>query len=64
MLPPLLLPEDGGSTVLRNVFILPQHYTASQPRTRLELPSFFHKKLSSVNRSRKYFVSKDFGTQM
>jgi hypothetical protein len=25
-------PEDGGSKVLRNVDILPQHYTASQPR--------------------------------
>jgi hypothetical protein len=25
-------PEDGGSTVLRNVGILPQHYTAPQPR--------------------------------
>jgi hypothetical protein len=24
-------PEDGGSMVLRNVCILPQHYTASQP---------------------------------
>jgi hypothetical protein len=24
--------EDGGSMVLRNVDILPQHYTASQPR--------------------------------
>jgi hypothetical protein len=29
--------DDGGSMVLRNVDILPQHYTASQPRrTRLE----------------------------
>jgi hypothetical protein len=25
-------PEDGGSMGLRNVGILPQHYTASQPR--------------------------------
>jgi hypothetical protein len=25
-------PEDGGSMDLRNVGILPQHYTASQPR--------------------------------
>jgi len=24
-------PEDGGSMDLRNVGILPQHYTASQP---------------------------------
>jgi hypothetical protein len=24
--------EDGGSMALRNVDILPQHYTASQPR--------------------------------
>jgi hypothetical protein len=24
--------EDGGSEVLRNVHVLPQHYTASQPR--------------------------------
>jgi hypothetical protein len=29
--------EDGGNTILRNVGILSQHYTASQPRrTRLE----------------------------
>jgi hypothetical protein len=39
---PLLLhplhPEDGGSLDLRNVGILPQHYTASQPRRpRLEI---------------------------
>jgi hypothetical protein len=27
-----LHPEDGGSMVLRNVGILPQHHTASQPR--------------------------------
>jgi hypothetical protein len=27
-----LLPEDGGSMELRNVGILSQHYTASQPR--------------------------------
>jgi hypothetical protein len=26
------VPEDGGSTDLRNVDILPQHYTASPPR--------------------------------
>jgi hypothetical protein len=25
-------PEDGGSKVLRNVGILPQHYTASESR--------------------------------
>jgi hypothetical protein len=25
-------PEDGGSMELRNAGILPQHYTASQPR--------------------------------
>jgi len=25
-------PEDGGSKILLNVDILPQHYTASQPR--------------------------------
>jgi hypothetical protein len=32
--------EDGGSMVLRNVGILPQHYTASQPRRpRLESTS-------------------------
>jgi len=24
--------EDGGSKVLRNVGMLPQHYTASEPR--------------------------------
>jgi hypothetical protein len=31
--------EDGGSVYLRNVGILPQHYTASQPkRPRLEVP--------------------------
>jgi hypothetical protein len=24
--------EDGGSKLLRNVGIIPQHYTASQPR--------------------------------
>jgi len=29
-----LHPEDGGSLDLRNVGILPQHYTASQPRRR------------------------------
>jgi hypothetical protein len=28
----VLQPEDGGSKVLRNVGILPQHYTTSQPR--------------------------------
>jgi len=28
----LLHPEDGGSVDLRNVVILPQHHTASQPR--------------------------------
>jgi hypothetical protein len=27
-----LHPEDGSSMVLRNAGILPQHYTASQPR--------------------------------
>jgi len=33
----VLHPEDGGSMVLRNVGILPQHYTASQRRkSRLE----------------------------
>jgi hypothetical protein len=30
---PSLHPEDGGSMVLRNVSILSQHYTASEPRT-------------------------------
>jgi hypothetical protein len=31
-------PEDGGNNVLRNVGILPQHYTVSQPRRpRLEV---------------------------
>jgi len=31
-------PEDVNSKILRNVGILPQHYTASQPRRpRLEL---------------------------
>jgi len=30
-------PEDGGSMELRNVGILPQHYTASKPSTRLEV---------------------------
>jgi hypothetical protein len=35
---PCCLPEDGGSMDLRNVGILPQHYTASQPRRlRLEI---------------------------
>jgi hypothetical protein len=29
-------PDDGGSMDLRKVGILPQHYTASQPRRRLE----------------------------
>jgi len=30
--------EDGASKILRNFCILPQHYTASQPRrTRLDL---------------------------
>jgi len=28
----ILHPEDGGSTVLRNVGILPQQYTTPQPR--------------------------------
>jgi hypothetical protein len=27
-----LYPEDGGSNILRNIIILPQHYTASQLR--------------------------------
>jgi hypothetical protein len=27
-----LQPEDGGSKVIRNSGILPQHYKASQPR--------------------------------
>jgi hypothetical protein len=27
-----LHPEDGGSNVLRNVGVLPQHHTVSQPR--------------------------------
>jgi hypothetical protein len=27
-----MMPEDGGSMNLSNVGILPQHYTASQPR--------------------------------
>jgi len=25
-------PEDGGSKIIRNVDIIPQHYTTSQPR--------------------------------
>jgi len=29
---PAFRPEDGGSMDLRNVGILPQHYTASQPQ--------------------------------
>jgi hypothetical protein len=34
--------KDGGSRVLRNVGVLPQHYTTSQPRRRgLELISLF-----------------------
>jgi len=36
----IVTPEDGGSMVLRNDGILPQHYTASQPRRpRLESKS-------------------------
>jgi len=27
-----LHPEDGGSTVLRNTGVVPQHYMTSQPR--------------------------------
>jgi len=30
---PCSVAEDGGSKVIRNVGILPQHYTASQPRS-------------------------------
>jgi hypothetical protein len=30
--PSSLHPEDGGSKFLRNVGVLQQHYTASQPR--------------------------------
>jgi len=34
LLPPSSFhPEDGGTKVLRNVGFLPQHYTASQPRS-------------------------------
>jgi hypothetical protein len=32
-------PEDGGSKVLRNTDILPQHYTMSQPSRNLLEPS-------------------------
>jgi hypothetical protein len=40
-------PEDGDSTVLRNVGILPQHYTASQPRRpRLESSSLWKSQIS------------------
>jgi hypothetical protein len=39
----LLHSEDGGSKVLRNVGILPQHYTMSPPRrSRLEFISKRH----------------------
>jgi hypothetical protein len=38
-----LCPEDRGSKALRNCGILPQHYTASQPRrTGLESSSVSH----------------------
>jgi len=38
----LRCPEDGGSKVLRNIGILPQHYTASQSRRlRLKLTLMF-----------------------
>jgi hypothetical protein len=35
-----LHPEDGGSNVLRNVGILPQHYASSQPRKPRVIISF------------------------
>jgi hypothetical protein len=36
-------PEDGGSKVLRNVGILPHHYTPSEPtRRRLEFIETLH----------------------
>jgi len=33
-------PEDGGSIVLRNVGIVPHHYTVSQSRRRLNTQFF------------------------
>jgi len=35
-------PEDGGSMVLRNVDILPQHYRMSQPRIPRLKGFFYH----------------------
>jgi len=29
---PIIIPEDGGSMILRNFSTLSYHYTASQPR--------------------------------
>jgi hypothetical protein len=45
-------PEDGGSKVLRNVEILPQHCRASHPR-RHQLESFLaFRSVLSVNKAR------------
>jgi hypothetical protein len=41
--------EDGGSMDLRNVGILPQQYTTSQHRTRLESGSFKSRMFTSIN---------------